>query len=82
MLPALSKKALENGYPLVNNGVPLTSAHQDAAHGAHCGSNQCVMYWANEGPSDLREFVTQNVTSGSTILWGAECLADVAALRH
>ncbi len=66
---------------LVNNGIALTTTHQDTAHGAHCTNTKCVMYWANEGPSDLGTFVATNVTTGTSILWGAECLDDVAALR-
>lgn len=71
---------LGHGVGLVNNGVPLTSAHQDSAHGAHCTSDSCVMYWQNEGVSDAAAFARQYVTSGTTILFGAECLADVDAL--
>ncbi len=33
---------------LVNNGISLTSAHQDSPHGAHCTNDRCVMYYTNE----------------------------------
>ena len=37
------------------------------------------MYWLNEGPTDLREYVTQYVSSGDTVLFDAACLADANA---
>lgn len=64
---------------LVNNGVPLTSAHQDAEHGAHCSNTDCVMYWLNEGAGDIAGFVTRRITSGVEVLFGEECLADARA---
>jgi hypothetical protein len=64
---------------LVNNGVPPTSAHHDTAHGAHCTNRDCVMYWLNEGSNDIVEFVTRRVLSGTTVLFGEECLADARA---
>lgn len=67
---------------LVNNGVPLTSAHHDAAHGAHCTNDACVMYWTYEGVDEVSAFVTQYITAaGDTVLFGDECAADVEALR-
>jgi predicted Zn-dependent protease len=63
---------------LVNNGVATTSAHHDSAHGAHCTNADCVMYWQNEGVSDLVSFVTRRNLMGTETLFGAECLADAA----
>jgi predicted Zn-dependent protease len=65
---------------LVNNGVPLTSDHHDAENGAHCTNRDCVMYWANEGVRDLIPFVQSLLASGTTLVFGAECLGDVDAL--
>jgi hypothetical protein len=65
---------------LVNNGVPLTSDHQDVENGAHCTNDDCVMYWANEGLRDLVPFVQEVLRTGSTLLFGPECLDDVDAL--
>ena len=62
---------------LVNNGVEMVEAHQDEANGAHCSSDRCVMYWANEGVGDLTEFVAQYVTDGSSVVFDDACLADV-----
>ena len=71
---------LGHAIGLVNNGVPLTSAHQDTDHGAHCTNDSCVMYWANEGVSGMTAYATQYVLANDSILFRAECLADVDAL--
>ncbi len=65
---------------LVNRGVPLTSDHHDAEHGAHCDDDRCVMFFANEGVADLRDFVLDFVVNGDTVVFGDECLADARAL--
>lgn len=62
---------------LVNNGLDMVNAHQDEENGAHCDDDTCVMYWANEGAGDLAEFVGQYVTSGETVIFDDDCLADV-----
>lgn len=64
---------------LVNNGVSMVDDHQDAANGAHCDNDRCVMYRANEGVGDLAEFVGQVVTSGDTVIFDSACQADVQA---
>jgi hypothetical protein len=61
---------------LVNNGVPLTSRHQDTAHGHHCSNNDCVMYWLNEGLSDLMAFVQRYMATNDPVMFGQECLGD------
>lgn len=68
----------EIGHALgfVNNGVPMVTPHQDTAHGAHTTNSNCVMYWQNEGASDLSQFVQHYITSGSTVMWGPEVLQD------
>lgn len=71
---------LAHGIGLVNNGVPLVSAHQDAPHGAHCTNSSCVMYWQNEGAGAMAAWATQFVLSNDTILFKSDCLADVDAL--
>ncbi len=65
---------------LVNNGIPLTSDHHDSNNGAHCTNRDCVMFWSNEGVRDLAPFVQNFIASGSTVLFGSECLGDVDAL--
>lgn len=62
---------------LVNNGVPMSTSHQDTAHGTHTNNSNCVMYWQNEGLSDLKAFVEKRITSGTTVMWGPEVLRDV-----
>jgi hypothetical protein len=71
---------LGHAIGLVDNGVPLTVAHRDDAHGAHCDDDKCVIYYLNEGASDAAAFVQQQVLTGDTILFDAQCLADVDAL--
>jgi hypothetical protein len=71
---------LGHAIGLVDNGVPLASAHKDAAHGAHCTSDRCAMYWQVEGASAAAAYAQQYVLTSDTIIFGAECLADVDAL--
>ena len=70
----------ETGHTLglVNNGIDLTSEHQDEANGAHCKNSKCVMYYLNEGAKDLLEF-TQNGFTIDEVLFGDECLQDASA---
>ena len=71
---------LSHGIGLVDNGVPMVSAHKDTMHGAHCDDDKCVMYYLNEGASDAAAYAQQFVITGSSILFDANCLADVDAL--
>jgi hypothetical protein len=72
----------ELGHALgfVNNGVPMVSDYQDKEHGAHSNNEDDVMYWLNEGGSDLKDFVVKYTTSQSTVMWGPEVLADAKAI--
>ncbi|MEI7892920.1 MAG: hypothetical protein WCI05_07505 [Myxococcales bacterium] len=65
---------------LVNKGIPLTSAHHDAANGAHCTNTDCVMYWLNEGAADAVKFIEKRATESTTVLFANDCLADVDAV--
>ncbi|HEX7665462.1 MAG TPA: hypothetical protein VF407_13145 [Polyangiaceae bacterium] len=62
---------------LVNNGITMTTPHQDSAHGAHCTNTKCTMYWENEGASAATQFALDHFLGGSDILFGDECLADL-----
>lgn len=70
---------LGHAFGFVNNGVPMSSNHQDTDHGAHTQNTDCVMYWLNEGASDLSNFVQDYIATGNTVMWGPEVLADAAA---
>lgn len=70
---------LGHALGLVNNGVPTTSDHHDEPHGAHCTNTDCVMYYQNEGSSALIDFAQQMTTTGSKVVFGAECIADTEA---
>lgn len=70
---------LGHALGLVNNGVQLTSQHHDADHGAHCTNTDCVMYFQNEGSGAMANFVQSYLGTGTTILFGPECIADCEA---
>jgi len=42
---------------LVNNGTPVQSDHHDAANGAHCDVEDCLMYWQAETSGGLGDLV-------------------------
>lgn len=63
---------------LVDNGLALTSAHNDTTHDGHCTNQDCVMYWAIEGTGGAIAYVQKSLLSSNTILWGQECLDDAA----
>ncbi|MCA9563370.1 MAG: hypothetical protein KC561_07770 [Myxococcales bacterium] len=67
---------------LVNNGLDMVQNHNDGEHGAHCDNDQCVMYWLNEGASDMASFVQQIVTTGDAVIFDENCLNDAAAGLH
>jgi predicted Zn-dependent protease len=73
---------LGHAVGLVNNGIAMVEPHQDTAHGAHCTNDKCTMYWVNEGASSAAAFAQMYVTSGDSVIFGDECLADVDALTH
>ena len=64
---------------LVNNGIPLQSQHHDSEHGAHCTLQSCVMYYQNEGASDLQQYIRDYIISGDEDLFGPNCLQDAAS---
>jgi hypothetical protein len=70
---------LGHGLGFVNNGVPMVTDHQDKDHGAHTTNQDCVMFWQNEGEADLLNFIQHYMTTGNTVMWGQEVLADVQA---
>jgi hypothetical protein len=72
----------EMGHALgfVNNGVPMVTDYQDKEHGAHSNNEDDVMYWLNEGASDLQKFVLKYTESQSVVMWGPEVLADAKAI--
>lgn len=74
----------EMGHALgfVNNGVPMKTPHQDSAHGAHSTNSNCVMYYLNEGSADMMAFVSKFISTGTTVMWGPEVLADAQAFSN
>ncbi len=67
---------LGHALGLVNNGLPLRSLHHDTANGAHCLNTACIMYWKNEASESLVQFIEGYEKTGSTVLFGQECLDD------
>jgi hypothetical protein len=70
---------LGHALGLVNAGLPMASAHEDPAHAGHCNDPACVMYWANEGGSDLFRFASKLVRTGSKVVFDEACLDDAKA---
>lgn len=68
---------------LVNNGLPLTSDHHDAANGAHCTNSDCVMHHLNEGRSEMMDFVDRLAMGPEqVVLFDAACLSDARGLER
>ncbi len=65
---------------MVNNGLSMSTDHQDSEHGKHCTNEDCVMYWLNEGRDGLKSFIQQYISSGSEIIFGEQCLEDASKL--
>lgn len=63
---------------LVNKGLPMIDPHEDSNHPGHCNDPDCVMYWLNEGTSDMVAFVRAMIqaASPSPVMYGAKCLKD------
>jgi hypothetical protein len=71
---------LAHSIGLVDAGVHMAAAHKDAPHGSHCNDQNCVMFWQNDGASDAAQFAQQKLLTGSSLLFDAQCLADVDAI--
>jgi hypothetical protein len=59
---------------LVNLGSPMQTGHQDGAHGNHCSSTSCLMYYASE-TSDIFGFLI----TGNIPVLDANCRTDLTA---
>lgn len=62
---------------LVNNGVAQVEDHHDHEYGAHCSNPDCVMYWKNEGATDMIKFIQDYFSSGSEVMFGDKCMNDL-----
>lgn len=65
---------------LVNNPIPPQADHHDAEHGAHCTNENCVMYYLNERPSELANFIGGLLGGTSEILFDDQCINDIRAV--
>jgi hypothetical protein len=67
---------------LVNNGLPMVTPHQDAAHPGHDGNEGCVMYWAFDTSSSLDKVARQFLGGEAVNLqFDDACKADLAVGR-
>lgn len=55
---------------LVNNGLPMLTPHEDAAHKFHCTNRNCLMYHAMEGG-------LQKMAGDAVPLLDANCIKDL-----
>lgn len=60
---------------LVNNGTPLQSDHHDAANGAHCDVDNCLMFFQAE----TGEGILNAIVGGEIPELDAQCIADLQA---
>ena len=60
---------------LVNTGSSMQTSHQDAANGAHCNNQDCLMYWETESG----DVVSNLFGMSSAPALDANCLADLQA---
>lgn len=67
---------------LVNTGLAMVNDHQDAEHGAHDVSDECVMYWAYEGDAVVGQLRDRLMSGNDELLaFDEECLTDIASVR-
>ncbi len=68
---------------LVNNGLPMTSAHEEQTptHERHCNNPDCVMYWKNEGTADLVGYITNHLLKLNPVMLDSACLNDVTSYK-
>lgn len=64
---------------LVNHGVPMVVAHEDASHPHHSSNNNCVMYWAVESATDILGILSAAIVGNQLNLFGPESLQDSRA---
>ncbi|WP_411821467.1 hypothetical protein [Leptospira sp. 'Mane'] len=62
---------------LVNNGIPLSSSHQDTEHGKHCTNTTCGMYYEIEGRTSLNNFIQSYFSNSNKVVLKSECLDDI-----
>ncbi len=58
---------------LVNAGTPPQSDHQDAEHGRHCTTEDCLMYWTAE----TGEGLLNSITGGTVPSLDEQCINDL-----
>ena len=65
----------------MNDGVALTSAHEDSAHPHHCTNEKCVMNWSVERVGSAVAVAKSFLATGTTVIYDNLCLADLDAAK-
>lgn len=68
---------------LVDNGVTMRVDHRDPEHGRHDVSDECLMYWAYDGPQ-VFDALLGRVDAGESpdLEFCAQCQADIDTARQ
>lgn len=61
---------------LVNNGLPMVTAHDDGSHPKHSTNKDCVMYWSVENKSNILTTLASFILGNQLNLFGAQSLND------
>ena len=67
---------LGHALGLVNNGVPMVAAHEDAAHAHHSSDTNCVMYWAVESKNTILSMIGNFSAANRRNVFGTNTLND------
>lgn len=57
----VTEHELGHAMGLVNNGTPLTAAHQDEPNGKHCSNKDCLMYYEAETTDIVSNLLSNNI---------------------
>ncbi len=61
---------------LVNNGVPMSTNHEDSTHPRHTSNDEGVMYWAVESSDNILTSISDIIVGNQLQLFGTQSLAD------
>jgi len=70
-------------FGLVDNKLAMQEDHRDEEHGHHCDNDECVMYWAYEGPKIFDRLTTRfQDGNDQTFPFGSNCMKDMGAAQE
>lgn len=67
---------LGHALGLVNNGVPMVAAHEDATHAHHSSDTNCVMYWAVDSKDSILAMIGNFSAANRRNVFGTNSLND------